>query len=236
MPKHIGIIAVSPEGSSICYRLIGRHVSVIREPTLRPSVSLHNQPFLNYVDALRKDAWEEIGHLLSESARHLAEAGADFAVVPDNVAHHALPLAEAASPIPLMNMIELVADAVQQNGCQRVGLIGTKYVTYGATYQTALGLRGIPLFVPDEEEAAAIDRIIFNEAVLGPVSPESSKVISAAIARLRDRGCDALILGSSEPGLALPDMGDIEVFDPLPLLARAAVERATMGAAEGSAS
>lgn len=227
MPKHIGIIAVSPEGSSLCYRLIGRDISAIEDPTRRPLVTLHNQPFLTYVDALRRDAWEEIGHLLSESARVLADAGADFAVVPDNVAHHALPLAEATSPIPLLNMIELVAEHAKSRSYQSVGLIGTKYVMYGATYQTALGLRGIPLYVPDETEANAIDTIIFSEAVYGSVSETSERIIRGAVDGLRNRGCEALVLGSSEPGLALRGLEGIEMVDPLRLLARRAVEFAT---------
>ncbi len=39
--KHIGIVAASPEGSAFCYRRIGRRVSEIERPDLRPTVSLH---------------------------------------------------------------------------------------------------------------------------------------------------------------------------------------------------
>ena len=95
--------------------------------------------FANTVEALERSDWPSIAAMLAETARVLHEAGADFAVLPDNVAHHALPMIESTSPIPWLNMIDLVAESIVANGCKQVGLIGTKYVTYGSTYQTVLG-------------------------------------------------------------------------------------------------
>lgn len=231
MARHIGIVAVSPEGSSICYRLIGRHIAQIEDPDSRPLVTLHNKPFQSYVEALQIGDWAAIGNLLTESADALAGAGADFCILPDNVAHHAIQLAESNSPIPWINMIELVAEAVLAQQCQRVGLIGTRYVMYGSTYQTALGLRGIPLIVPEDAAAARINEIIFSEAVFGQVSQASQQFVADEIRQLRDKGCDALILGSSEAALMLSDQSEannlpMPVFDPLPLLAEAAVRMA----------
>lgn len=227
MPKHIGIVAMSPEGSSFCYRLIGRRASEIDAPEQRPLITLHNQPFSTYVELLEDDDWAAIAQLLSDSASTLATAGADFCVLPDNVAHHALPLAEPASPIPFLNMIDLVADALQGNGGDRVGLIGTKWVTYGSTYQTALGLRGMHLLVPPEDEADAIDKIIFREAVYGQVRPESQQRVLEAITALANRGCEALILGTTEASLLMAlEENPLPVFDPVELLAEAAVRHA----------
>ena len=231
MPKHIGIVAVSPEGSSICYRLIGRHIAQLQRAADRPTVTLHNKPFQSYVEALQVGDWAAIGHMLAESAEALGGAGADFCILPDNVAHHAIQIAESESPIPWINMIELVAEAVRAQQCERVGLIGTRYVMYGSTYQTALGLRGIPLLVPEDEAAAQINEIIFGEAVYGQVSAASQGFVAEQIRQLRQRGCDALILGSSEAALMLGDATvgadqPMPVFDPLPLLAEAAVRMA----------
>lgn len=227
MAKHIGIAAVSPEGSAFCYRRIGRRASEIEVPEHRPLVTLHNQPFSTYVEALRRSDWECIAGLLVESARRLAACGADFCVLPDNVAHHALPMAEADSPIPWLNMIDLVADAIEANECVKVGLIGTKFVTFGSTYQSVLGLRGIHLTVPDEAEADAIDHIIFTEAVFGRVRPQSRRRVHEIVGNLRSAGCEAVILGSSEAALLVAgDESPLPMFDPVELLAEAAVRHA----------
>lgn len=227
MPGHIGIVALSPEGSAFCYRLIGRRAADVDDPDRRPTVTLQNRPFSTYVEALEGGDWEAVARMLSESARSLHHAGVDFCVLPDNVAHHALPLAAAESPIPWLNMIELVAEAVVSAGCQTVGLIGTKHVTYGSTYQTMLGLKGVHLLVPDEQESEAIDDIIFSEAIFGSVRPESQRRVTNAIEGLGSRGCDAVILGCSEASL-MTAIGEnaLPLFDPVELLAEAAIRRA----------
>lgn len=234
MPKHIGIVAVSPEGSANCYRLIGRRCSDIRDPSNRPTVSLHNRPLSTYVEALAASDWGTIARLLRESCMALHASGADFCVLPDNVCHHALPMVEAASPIPWLNMIDLVADALKASGCSSVGLIGTHYVTYGSTYQIALGLRGMHLHVPPKEETALIDRIIFDEAVHNRVRPESRARVLESIGALRDRGCQALILGATEASMLVnASESPLPLFDPVELLVDAALYHALGGLPPG---
>lgn len=230
MPKHIGIVGVSPEGSAFCYRVIGRRASEVQTPEHRPLVSLHNRPFSSYVEALHRDDWPRIAELLRDSAIALSNIGADFCVLPDNVCHHAIHLAEAHSPIPWLNMIGLVSDALESNGCRKVGLIGTKFVTSGSTYQTVLGLRGIHLLVPPDEETLEIDRIIFAEAVFGRVRAESRDRVTRSVRALADRGCEAVILGSSEAPLLIgAETSPLPVFDPVDLLAEAAIMHALGG-------
>ncbi len=227
MPKHIGIAAVSPEGSAFCYRLIGRRASEIARAEHRPLVSLHNRPFSSYVEAIHRGEWERVAQLLVESAHALHAAGADFCVLPDNVAHHVLPMVEAQSPLPWLSMIDLVAEAVLATGHQTIGLIGTRLVMSGSTYQTALGLRGIHLLVPDEHQCDEIDAVIFREAIFGRVRPESRAMIREAVEGLGKRGCGTLILGCSEANLLMGEASSpLPAIDPVELLADAAVAHA----------
>ena len=232
LSKHIGIVAASPEGSAFCYRLIGKRVSEFADPSRRPTVTLHNRPFSTYIEALDQQDWQTIGHMLAESAHTLATAGADFCILPDNALHHALPLAEPESPIPWLSMIDLVATAVETQGCATLGLIGTKIVSNGSTYQTALGLRGMHLLVPEDNDVDAIDTIIFKEAVFGRVRNESRQRVIHTVGGLASRGCEALILGCSEASwIITPEESPIPVFDPVELLAEAAVRHATQPSA-----
>lgn len=230
MPKNIGIVAVSPEGSANCYRIIGRRCSDISDPAQRPSVLLHNRPLSTYVEALNRGDWPRVAELLRESASALLHAGADFCVLPDNVCHHALPMAESGSPIPWLNMINLVADALKNSGCRSVGLIGTRFVTYGSTYQIALGLRGMHLHVPPDDETTAIDHILFDEAVHNRVRPASRERVLNSVKSLKDRGCEALILGATEAGMLVDATeSPLPLFDPVELLADAAIYHALGG-------
>ena len=227
VPKHIGIAAVSPEGSSFCYRMLGRKCSDIAERERRPTITLHNLPFSSYVESLNSGDWKSIADYLRETARALATAGAHFCILPDNVCHHALPSAETGSPIPWINMIELVAASLQSRGCKHVGLVGTRFVTHGSTYQIALGLRGMHLHVPPKEQAEAIDRIIFEEAIFNRVNKKSKATVLAAIAQLQQRGCEALILGTTEGSLLIsPEESPLPLIDPLEVLVDRAIAHA----------
>ena len=228
MARHIGIVAVSPEGSALCYRKLARRAMQIADPNMRPRITLHNRPFSDYLDAIYRDDWEAIGNLLLASAHSLADAGADFLILPDNVAHHALHYVESRSPLPWVSMIDLVADAVTRDSRKAVGVIGTKLVMYGSTYQSILGLKGVAVHAPQEDDAEAIDQIIFGELVHGKVTKASRQVFHDAISRLADRGCEGVILASTEAPLLINDKtSPLPTYDPVDLLTDGVLEMAT---------
>jgi aspartate racemase len=225
--KHIGIVAVSPEGAALFYRQIFRQASHLLEAHEHPRVSLHNEPLANYIDAVREGDWHKIGDLLRRSADILARCGAEFCLTPDNAVQHGIHLAEVGSPIPWLTMPDLVARAVEADRRRVVGLIGTKMVTTGSTYQTHLGLRGIQVLAPQAEEADRMDQIIFQELIYGDIRPASQAVVLGIIRHLKERGCEGVILGSSEaPLLVTPENAPLPIYDAADLLAKGAVQRA----------
>lgn len=235
MARHIGIVAVSPEGAALCYREIFRHASKVLDPRLHPRVTLHSEPLAYYIEAVRAGDWHRVGDLLRRSAEILARAGAEFCLTPDHAVQHGVHLAEVGSPIPWLAMPDLVGSTVVRDGRKVVGLIGTKMVTMGSTYQTHLGLRGVTVLAPELEEAEAMDRIIFAELIYGTILPESRNAMLAAIRGLAGKGCEAVILGSSEvPLLVNPENCPLPIYDAADLLAKGAVGRA-MGPATGVA-
>lgn len=227
MPKHIGIAAVSPEGSALCYREVFRQASRIIGDTGHPRITLHNEPFELYLEAALRSDWHKVGELLRRSADVLAAAGAQFCVTPDNLMQNGVHLAEVGSKIPWLTMTDAVADAVARDQRKRVGLVGTKLVMYGSAYQTHLGLRGIELFVPTEEQVSEIDTIIFRELVKGVVRPASRQRMLDVICSLADRGCEGVILGCTEAPLVITaETAPLPVYDSTTLLAQAAVRAA----------
>jgi aspartate racemase len=225
--KHIGIVAVSPEGSALCYRRIAKQAAQIEDPDLRPLVTLHNLPFSSYVDAYRAGDWVRVGTMLTWSAQTLAAAGVDFLICPDNIAHHAISLAEASSPLPWLNMVELVADAVCEDNCTTLGLIGTRMMMQSSTYQTVLGLRGVTLLVPGDRDIERIDKIIFSELVEGRIEDTSRVAMLRVLDRLADRGCDGVVLASTETPLLLGESAaTLNMYDPVRLLADHAIHMA----------
>lgn len=225
MAKHIGIVAVSPEGAAVFYQKLHRQLAESRVSSRYPSLSLHNEPLATYIAALDANDWVAIGKLLRRSAEVLASCGAKFCLSPDNAIQHGIHLAEVNSPIPWLTMTELVTQAVVQDGRKSVGLIGTKAVTRGSAYQTMLGLKGVRVVAPDESDADALNRIIFDELIYGIIKEESRMRVLGIIESLAAEGCEGVILGSSETPLMVNRSNCcLPVYDSLDLLARGATK------------
>ena len=228
--KHIGIAAASPEGSALCYRQIYRHASMLVTPDQHPTVSVHNIQLHKYIDAVRLDAWEEVGALLRLSCDALARAGAELCICPDNAIQHAQHLAEHNSPIPWVSMIEVVGEAIERDGRSTVGLIGTSAVTLASSYQTRLGMRGVKVVAPSTEHADAMDNIIFGELVYGRVRPESVSKFAEIINEYAQSGCEGIVLACSEaPLIVRGESSPLPLYDTTDLLA----ERAMLAAMDG---
>lgn len=227
MPHHIGIVGVSPEGAALFYRQLSRQASRFLPPNEHPAVTLHNEPLALYIDAIRRQDWHGVGRLLRRSAEILDRCGATMCVTPDDAVQHAIPLAESGSPVPWIAMTDLVAHAVARDARQVVGLIGTKLVTSGSTYQTRLGLKGVRVLPPEPEEADLLDQIIFGELIYGACRPESRQAVLSVIGRFAERGCQAVILGCSEaPLIVTSQSSPLPLYDAADILAEGVVRRA----------
>lgn len=227
MTKHIGIVGVSPEGAALFYRQISRQAARFLAPNEHPRVSIHNEPLSLYIDAIRQNDWHAVGRLLRRSADILARCGAEFCLSPDNAVQHGVHLAEVGCPIPWLTMTDLVARAVEADKRKIVGLIGTRFVTGGSTYQTHLGMRGIQVLPPDPDDAETLDQIIFGELIYGHIRPESRQSVLDTINRLASRGCEGVILGCSEaPLVVTADTSPIPVYDAADILAEGALRYA----------
>jgi len=232
LAQHIGIIAVSPEGSALCYTQIAKRASQVSDPARRPLITLHNLPFATYLEAIHAGNWEMVGTMLRWSAETLKAAGVDFCILPDNVAHYAVHFAERPELPPWLSMIDLVCQKVCEDRRRCVGVIGTKLVMNGSVYQSLLGLHGVKVLAPKEDEAEALDRIIFGELVRGDVQKQSRDRLFGAIDRLAERGCEGVILGSTETPLLLGSRKiALPTYNPVELLVEGAMKRA--GGGEG---
>ncbi len=231
MISHIGIVGVSPEGAALFYQEITRELSRRLGQgdgsATHPRLTLHNKPIGLYLDALRRNDWEAVAGLLTRSAELLANAGADFCLTPDHAVQHGVHSAADASPIPWISMPELVAASLAERGVSTVGILGTSWVARGSTYQTLLGLKGIKVIAPPEEESDRLDAIVFEELLYGKVKTESIKFVHSLIGAFKERDCQGVVVASSEIPLVLDEASSpLPLYDASEILAVGAVDRA----------
>ena len=227
MAKHIGIVACSAEGAALCYRTICAEAPQEMGEHKHPEITLHTHPLSEYMLYIRTGRWDKVAQLMLSSAHKVAQAGADFAICPDNTIHQAFDLVTSKSPIPLLHIAETVGEEARQAGFTHLGVLGTKYLMTGPVYPDTLKKVGITSEIPEKEDREHIDRIIFEELVNG-VFPEKSRIyFNEVIQGLKDSGCDAVVLGCTEiPLIVDPKDCPLPTLDSTRLLARAAIRKA----------
>jgi aspartate racemase len=192
---------------------------------------MHTPSLAEYVKCLDRDDWDGVGEIMLASAGKLARIGADFLICPDNTVHRALPSIAARSPLPWLHIAEAVAEAAAARGLRRVGLLGTRWLVGSEVYPERLAARGVACVRPSLAECAEISRIIMDELVCGVFRPEAVAYHQRVIGRMKDEGCDAVVLGCTEIPLIVNDANSpLPTLDSTRLLARAALRRAVQGA------
>jgi aspartate racemase len=230
MTQHVGIVACSAEGAALCYRTVCVEGAKLLGPHAHPEVSMHTHSFADYVKCIDQDDWQGVGELMLVSAEKLAKIGADFLICPDNTIHQALPFVLPRSPLPWLHIAETVADRAVELGFRRLGLTGTRWLVGSEVYPEKLKARGLEYVRPHADEREEISRIIMDELVYSLFKPEAVAYIQGVIERMRDEGCDAVVLGCTELPLIMNDSNSaLPTLDSTRLLARAALRRATQG-------
>ncbi len=227
MAEHIGIVACSAEGAALCYRTICMEAPEIMGEHMHPEISMHTHPLGEYMPHIRSGNWKEIAGLMLSSAHKIAGAGAKFAVCPDNTIHEAFEFVTEKSPIPWLHIAEAVAREAMKKGFTRLAISGTKYLMTGPVYPGVLRKFDISYEIPDKDDRDQIDKIIFQELVNGIFTEKSRLYFNEVIQKLKEKGCDAAILGCTEiPLIVDPDDCPLPTLDSTRLLARAALKKA----------
>lgn len=227
MVKHIGIVACSAEGAALCYKTICIEAQEKLFKYRHPEITMHTPPLSDYMQHIWNGNWKEVAELMLNSAKIVAQAGADFAICPDNTIHQAYNFMISKSPIPWLHIAEVVAEEAKQKKFKHLGILGTKYLMNSSVYPDTLKKFNITCEIPEVPDQDKVDKIIFEELVNGMFLEESSSVFNKIIQKLAKKKCDAVVLGCTEiPLLIDSNHSPLPILDSTRLLARAAIRKA----------
>jgi len=172
-------------------------------------------------------------YLLS-SLNRLAGAGADFAAITANTPHIVFDELAARSPVPLVSIVEVCAQAAIERRLHRLALLGTRFTMEASFYPDACERYGITVVAPNQAERAWIHDRYVGELLEGQFLDATREGLVSLIARLRrDEHIEGVILGGTELPLLLgsDSAADVPLFDTTGLHVRAIVGR--LQASEG---
>jgi aspartate racemase len=224
--KLIGIIGgIGPESTIDYYRLF---VSIYREHRPEggyPPLLINSIDLARALKLVSSGDLEGLAAYMLEEIHRLARAGATHGLLSSNTPHIVFEEIDAASPIPLISIVDTACRAAVERKLKRVGLFGTRFTMQGGFYQKVFAREGIEVLIPDSGDQEFIHGTYLNELVNGIVRAETRERYTAIARRMKaEQGIEALILGGTELPLLL--RGAIDIGVTLLDTARLHVERA----------
>lgn len=238
MMRTIGLIGgMSWESSAEYYRLINEAVKE-RLGGLHSARSVMLTVDFAEIEAMQVEGrWDEAGIVLAEAARSLERAGAECLVLCTNTMHKVADAITASVGILFIHIADATAASITARGLRRVGLLGTRFTMEEGFYRGRLAERhGLEVLVPEAEDRALVNQVIYEELCLGVVREGSRAAYRAIMGRLVERGAECIILGCTEITLLVTEADSaVPQFDTTRLHALAAVDFALAEAGQGDA-
>lgn len=224
--KTIGLIGgMSWESTIPYYSIINTYVKEHLGGLHSAKIVLFSVEFDEIEKCQSSGQWERSGEILGDAAKKLEAAGADLILICTNTMHKVFDQVQKMVKVPLLHIAESTADELKKAGIKKTALLGTRYTMKEDFYKSKLVERGLEVVIPNEEDMALINHVIFDELCLGKINEDSQKEFSRIISDLKDNGAEAVIFGCTEIGLLVkPEMSVLPVFDTTVIHATKAAE------------
>ncbi|MFM5918481.1 MAG: aspartate/glutamate racemase family protein [Novosphingobium sp.] len=192
----------------------------------------HSAPLLieslDFADLSRlstAEEWKRAAGVLSDSAKRLEKSGASAIIIGANSMHKVYDSVAAAVKVPVIHIAECVADRMAQDGIRKAGLIGTRNVMLESFYRQKLIAKDIELLPPEMAFVDTLDRIIYDELLLGKASRNGERELKTIITNLAQDGAQAVVLGCTELEMVVPTQANVlPIYDCTRIHAEAAVD------------
>jgi aspartate racemase len=225
--KTIGMIGgMSWESTSVYYQLLNREIQKRVGGVHSAKCLMYSVDFGEIEPLQSSGRWDEATRQMEDIGRALVKGGADFLMICCNTMHLMADEVEKAAGVPLLHIADPLGEAIKRDGFQTVGLIGTRYtMEEGGVISDRLARKfGLEVLTPDENDRAALQRIIYEELCRGDFNDASRAACAAIMEKVVRRGAQGVILGCTEfPILLKAEHASVPLYDTATLHALAAV-------------
>ena len=183
---------------------------------------------LDFTDLSRlstPEEWKRAAGVLADSAKRLDKAGATAIIIGANSMHKVYDQVAGAVKVPVIHIAECVAAKMAADGIKKAGLLGTRNVMLEGFYRQKLIARDIELLPPEMAFVDALDRIIYDELMLGKATRQAERELKTIISNLEQDGAEAVVLGCTELEMIVPIQANVlPIYDCTRIHAEAAVD------------
>lgn len=227
--KTIGLLGgMSWESTVGYYREINEGVKKALGGLHSAKIAMYSVDFEPIENLQHKGDWEGASSILSEAARNIQSAGADFLLICTNTMHKVAPQIEKSIDIPLLHIADATAQHLVQEGIKTVGLLGTAFTMEQNFYKGRLSEKyDLDVQVPNREDRQLVHDAIYQELCLGSVPASTRTEFLRIIDMFAQQGAEGVILGCTEIGMLVSQQDTkVRLFDTTAIHAAKAVEYA----------
>jgi aspartate racemase len=213
--RKLGLIGgMSWVSTGIYYDRINRIVQRRAAPMASAPMLIESLDFGQLYALHEEKDWKRASEVLCQSAKRLEAAGAQGIIICANSMHKLYDDVAAAVDIPILHMAEYVGLALKRAGCKCTALIGTRNVMTESFYRKRLIAHGIDLLPPNMVNVETLDRIIYDELMVGKITRASERALKTIITNKAQEGADSIVLACTELDLIVDvDANVLPVFD-----------------------
>ncbi|MDE8654086.1 aspartate/glutamate racemase family protein [Novosphingobium album (ex Liu et al. 2023)] len=224
--RKIGLIGgLSWFSTRTYYEYINRGVQARAGATASAPMVIESLDAASLMRLSSAEDWQHASDVLAESARRLEAAGATAILIGANSMHKVYDAVADAVAVPLLHIAECVAERMVRQGAKRAALLGTRNVMLDTFYRQKLIARDIELLPPSLARVETLDRIIYDELMLGKATRQSERELKTIITTLGQEGAEAIVLGCTELEMIVDvDANVLPIFDCTRIHADAAVD------------
>ncbi len=224
--RKLGLIGgMSWVSTRIYYDWINRLVQRRAEPMASAPLIIDSLDFRRLYGLHEPEDWQRAAQVLADSARQLEGAGATALVIAANSMHKVYDEVAAQVAIPVIHIAECVGKRMKDDGVANAALFGTRNVMTENFYRQRLVAHGIDLLPPDIDNVEQLDRIIYDELMLGKATRDAQRALKTMITRKEQDGAEAIVLACTELEMVVDvDANVLPIFDSARIHCEAAVD------------
>ena len=213
--KTIGLLGgMSWKSTVTYYQIINQEIKSRLGGLHSAKLFLYSVNFEEIERLQHQGQWNQAATILTQAAKQIETAGADFLLICTNTMHKVAPTIEANITIPLLHIADATAQQIHTQNITTVGLLGTKFTMEDNFYKGRLtSQHNIDVITPNATERRDIHQIIYDELCLGMLNETSRTRFLQIIQSLATQGAQAVILGCTEIALLIQ-----QSHTPIPLL------------------
>ncbi|WP_072682121.1 aspartate/glutamate racemase family protein [Arcobacter sp. LA11] len=226
--KKIGMLGgMSWESTSTYYKLLNEEVKNRLGGLHSAKIILSSVDFEEIEKFQHSALWDETAEILSNEAKAVELANADFLIICTNTMHKVAPQIEKNINIPIVHIADATGEALVKDSIKKVALLGTKFTMTEAFYKDRIKQKfGIEVVIPNEKEQDIIHDVIYKELCLGKCNKKSRDEYIKIIKRLeKEHEAEGVILGCTEISMLIKQgYVEIPIYDTTKLHVLSAVD------------